>query len=177
MFRDWDNFYLLVGSAATGLIGLLFVVSSLTAGLERATIQRGARLYLTPIIFHLAAVVVLSAVAMVPDLPRAAAAAMAGAVALTGTAYAAKILHGLLGSRVPEAPHWTDKYFYGVAPAAVYLLLGAVAAAIWLHARWALIGQAAIALSLLLLCIRNAWDLATWLAPMAEPATDKGPAK
>ncbi|MDB5693039.1 MAG: hypothetical protein JWO81_2102 [Alphaproteobacteria bacterium] len=175
MYRDWSDFYLLIGSAGSGLIGLLFVVSSLTSGLERATSQRGARLYLTPIIFHLAAIVVLSAVAMVPGVPRAAVVAVAGLIAAAGAAYAAMILHGLLNPIVPEPPHWTDKYFYAVAPGALYLLLGAVAVAIRREAAWALMGEAALALALLLLAIRNAWDLATWLAPTADPAPDRDP--
>jgi hypothetical protein len=173
MFRDWSDFYLLVGSAAAALIGLLFVVASLTSGLERSTVQRGARLYLTPIIFHLAALVVLSAVAMMPEVPRPAAASVAGAAAAAGLLYAIMVVRGILGPTHEESPHWTDKWFYGVAPGALYLLLGLVSAGMWLGADWPPMGQAAIALVLLLVAIRNAWDLATWLAPKAGEAQDR----
>jgi hypothetical protein len=172
MYRDWSDFYLLIGSAAAALIGLLFVVSTLTSGLERSAVQRGARLYLTPIVFHLAAVLVLSAVAMVPDVSRPAAAAAASAAAAIGFLYAAMILHGIASPTAEEPPHWTDKYYYGAAPALSYLGLGVVAAAIWLRAGWAPTAEAAIAMVLLLLCIRNAWDLVTWLAPKAGGAQD-----
>jgi len=34
MFQHWDSYYLLLGSAAGALIGLLFVVATLSAGRE-----------------------------------------------------------------------------------------------------------------------------------------------
>jgi hypothetical protein len=117
-------------------------------------------------------VLVLSAVAMVPGVSRAAAAAIASAAAAIGFAYAAMILHGIASPTTEEPPHWSDKYFYGVAPAVSYLMLGAVAVAMWRSAGWAATGEAAVAMALLLLSIRNAWDLVTWLAPKAGAAQD-----
>ena len=61
MFRDWENLYLLIGSAGGALIGLLFVVASLSSGLERSKALRGSSIYLTPIVFHLGVVLVVSA--------------------------------------------------------------------------------------------------------------------
>jgi len=43
IFRDWQNYYLLVGSAAGALIGLMFVVTTLTAGLDANRVSRGAK--------------------------------------------------------------------------------------------------------------------------------------
>ena len=68
MFEGWDNFYLMIGPAAVGLIGLLFVVVTLTAGFERSRAIRGQALYLTPTALHFAMVMVISAVAMAPRL-------------------------------------------------------------------------------------------------------------
>src|ERR1700740_3153229 len=48
VFQGWDNFYFMVGSAAAGLIGLLFVVVTLTAGFDRDQAQRGQALYMNP---------------------------------------------------------------------------------------------------------------------------------
>ncbi len=46
MFSGWDNFYLLVGSAAGALIGLLFIVVTLTANMDARMRPRGAKVYL-----------------------------------------------------------------------------------------------------------------------------------
>ena len=43
MFRDWENYYLLIGSAARALIGLMFVVTTLTAGIDASRVSRGAK--------------------------------------------------------------------------------------------------------------------------------------
>ena len=46
----------------------------------------------------------------------------------------------------------------------------AVAAAIWTQASaWAATALAALLMALMLLAIRNAWDLITWMAPGAPP--------
>ena len=42
MFQGWDNYFFMLGSAGAGLIGLLFVVVTLTAGIDRSRAQRGA---------------------------------------------------------------------------------------------------------------------------------------
>jgi hypothetical protein len=68
MIFGWSNFYFLIGSAAAGLIGLTFVVVTLTAGRERAASLRGAGLYLTPTVVHFVTVFAISAVTMVPGL-------------------------------------------------------------------------------------------------------------
>ena len=66
--KGWDNFYYLIGSAAGGLIGLMFVVVTLTAGRDRSTMLRAADLYLTPTVVHFAVVLTTSAVALIPDI-------------------------------------------------------------------------------------------------------------
>jgi len=40
MFHDWENYYLLIGSAAGALIGLMFVVTTLTAGLDASRVSK-----------------------------------------------------------------------------------------------------------------------------------------
>ena len=66
MFQHWDSYYLLLGSAAGALIGLLFVVATLSAGREVSTVTRGTKTYLTPTVFHFAMVMAVSALATAP---------------------------------------------------------------------------------------------------------------
>lgn len=171
MFSGWDNFYFLIGSAAAGLIGLLFVVVTLTAGFERSRALRGASLYMTPTALHFALVLTMSAVAVAPGLSSLTSEALLGLAAITGLANAARACIGIAGPSIDpdNQPHWSDFWAYGAAPAAIYLGLCANVVALALGLPWAAEANAALALGLLLVGIRNAWDLVTWIAPRANP--------
>ncbi len=175
MFEGWDNFYLMIGPASAGLIGLLFVVVTLTAGRERSSAMRGVSLYLTPTALQFAVVMTVSAVAMAPRLGASATAGAVGLSALVGLACAIRACLGIVMPRSgAEPPHWSDLWCYGVAPAVVYLGLCASAMALGARAEWAALATGALLLIMLLLGIRNAWDLVTWIAP-GRPA-DSGQA-
>lgn len=167
MFAGWENFYLMLGPAAAGLIGLLFVVVTLTAGRDRSETSRGQALYLTPTALNFAVVMTISAVAMAPKAPPAATAALFSIVALAGLASAIRASIGI-GSPRPdkEPPHWSDFWLYGAMPTAVYLALCGACVAVWLRAQWAAPALALLLLILLLVAMRNAWDLVTTIAPM-----------
>ena len=96
MFRDWDGFYLIIGSAAGALIGLMFVVVTLTAaGLASSRrpshgsdiYPTASKVYLTPIVFHFAIVMIISAISAVPDLPPRATDAALTLCAAIGLVY------------------------------------------------------------------------------------------
>ena len=84
MFRGWENFYLIVGPSAGALIGLMFVVVTLTAGRERDETERGKHLYTSPIVWHLAVVLLLSGAAVAPAVSPKLFGLLTGAVALLG---------------------------------------------------------------------------------------------
>ncbi len=184
MFEGWDGFYLLIGSAAAGLIGLLFVVTTLMSGIERPRALQAASLYTSPILFHFAVVLVISALTAVPRLPSPATGLIIGGCALVGMIYALRTASRLHNRASSSEAHWSDFWCYGVAPAAVYVGLGAAAAGIWISPRAAAYGVAPALLAVLLISIRNAWDMVTWLAPRGgaeppapAPATGETPVK
>jgi hypothetical protein len=168
MFEGWDDFYLLIGSAGAALIGLLFVVVTLTNGTDRTQAARSQRLFMTPNVVHFGVVLLTSAAAMAPGLPFLAEAAIIGGAGLVGLVYGAWVaLHLFKGDRV-AVPDWSDPWWYGVAPAVVYAAL--VASALGVAAGWrgAVYAVAGVVTGLLIIGIRNAWDLVTWLAPRTE---------
>jgi hypothetical protein len=169
MFQGWENFYLMVGGAAGSLIGLLFIVATLTAGRDRDETARGVSIYMTPVVFHLAVVLVLSAVAMAPGLGAAVAGLVAGTAGVLGLVYSAWVSLSIRHIELTEPPHWTDFWWYGVAPFAVYVGLDASAVTVWLNRPLAAWGAGAMLMILLLVAIRNAWDMVTWMAPRAKP--------
>lgn len=168
MFEHWDSFYLLLGGAAGALIGLMFVVATLTSRLDTEKAARGASIYMTPVVFHFAAVLVMSAVATVPQAPRPFLAGAVGLAALIGLGAALRVAVLLRTGRVMRPAHWTDFWWYGAGPVAAYVALGLAAAAIARDALHAAGFFGAALVGLLLLSIRNAWDLVIWVAPRAE---------
>jgi hypothetical protein len=168
MFEGWGEFYLLAGSAAAVLIGLLFVVVTLMQDRTRSSVLTGSKLYMGPVVLHVSFVLVLSAAALAPGITPAAFAAVSGAVAIWGLVRGAFVIAGIKGLAGEDSPHWTDLWFYGAIPTLLYLLLAGVAAACWTERAWAPHGLAAIVTFVLLVTIRNEWDLVTWLAPKPD---------
>lgn len=166
MFHGWDNYFFMLGSGAASLIGLLFIVVTLTQGFERSQALRGASIYMTPSAVHFAVVLSISAVAIAPDLGTSMTATIFGVGALVGLANAIWTCVGIRTLRSSgNPPHWTDFWWYGAAPAVVYVGLVGASAALGAGAGWAVKATAALLLILLLVGIRNAWDLVTWMAP------------
>jgi hypothetical protein len=172
MFEGWSEYFFMIGSSAAALIGLMFVVVTLTAGRDRAEVERGKHLYTSPIVWHLAVVLVLSggaiAPAMTPDLFGVAAAALA----LLGLAAGLRSAVGI--ARRPGAPEAAgfDMFWYGVAPAIVYAGLAMASLAMLRHEPWAAAAIAGDLMALLLVSIHAEWDLVTYLAPLSGP-TDR----
>lgn len=177
MFEGWGEFYLMAGSSAAVLIGLIFVVVTLMHDQPRSTVLSGARLYMGPVVLQVSFVLVLSAAALAKGVTPRAMALIAAGVAVWGLARAVQSVLGIrtfhgLGE---EPPHWTDQWFYGIVPGALYALLGAVAWAFWAASAWAPQALAALVTAMLLNAIRNEWDLITWLAPRPDAAeAEKG---
>jgi hypothetical protein len=170
MFADWRAFYQMTGGAAATLTGLLFIVISLIAGREMSTSSQGTRLFTTPTVFHLVSVLVISGLALAPDSDVAYQNILMIAWAAGGLVYTATRAIGL--RRLSTIPHWTDFWWYGVGPAAIYVALAAATATAWLRAPHGVYILSLCVTALLVLAIRNAWDLVTWLATRRdEPPT------
>lgn len=173
MFEGWGDFYLLAGSAAAVLIGLIFVVMTLMQDRPRSSVLFGSRLYMGPVVLQVSFVLVLSAAALTPGITPAAFAVVCAAVALWGLARAAFSTLGIRGLKGDDEPHWTDVWFYGVIPALAYAALAVVAWAFASGQPWARYGVAAVINALLLVSIRNEWDLVTWLAPKPDAKVEE----
>ena len=163
MPREWETFFFMVGSSATGLIGLLFVVITLTAERNTEKAEAGSRTFVTPTVVHFSAVLLISAIAVMPGLSPQTTALAIGISASLGFIYVSAIVTRLVRA-IPAVTHWTDYVFYGLFPVAVYLGLMVSAAYLWSGAAVGPDGIAIGALALLLVGIRDAWDLATYLA-------------
>ena len=166
MFEHWGEFFLLIGSAAAVLIGLIFVVISLMQDRSRTSVLTGSKLYMGPIVLGVSFVLALSAAALTPGMDAQTYAAIAAVIAVWGLVRGVMSIVGI--QQLHGEVHWSDVWFYGVIPTALYLAMGAVAMAFWSGWSWAEDGLAAVITAGLLIAIRNEWDLITWIAPRNE---------
>ena len=168
MFEHWETYYLMIGTSAAALIGVMFIVTTLTAEIAIEQINRGVAIYKNPIVFHLAVIVATSALVMVPEhLLVAIAAALAG-LGLVGLGYAALTIRRMFERyEFYQATGW-DKLYYGYLPAVLYLVMGAGALSVFSAPELAAEAVGLATLLLLLVSIRNAWDVATFAVRIAR---------
>lgn len=174
MFEGWENFYLIVGPSAGALIGLMFVVITLTAGRERDDTERGKHYYTSPVVWHLGVVLLLSGAAVAPGMGPRLFGVVSGGLALLGIAMAVRSAAGIARSRMTGADSVFDMWWYGIIPGIVYVGLGGASVAMLCGCSWAASAVAASLMALLLVSIHAEWDLVTFLAPMAgDKESDK----
>jgi hypothetical protein len=172
MLERWGDFYLVAGGAAAVLIGLIFVVISLMQDRSRSSVLSGSKLFMGPIVLGLSFVLVLTGAVLTPHITAGWLGAITAVVAFWGLVRGIMSIMGIkrLGSEV----HWSDVWFYGVIPSALYVVLGIVGFAIRQGLPWAEYGLAVVVTALLLTAIRNEWDLITWIAPRPESNDEFG---
>jgi hypothetical protein len=156
MLERWQDFYVLVGTAAAALIALLFVAVSIGVGALSRDRQGPTRTYMSPVAFHFAAVLFVAAVALIPSHTRTSLGLLLGSGAVVGMVYAAYVIRRLLTDNISDLP---DRLAYGLAPLVAYATI--FAAAVLLHGgseRGADVLASAVLL-LLIVNVRNAWDL------------------
>lgn len=156
MLKDWHEFYLLVGTAAATLIGLLFVAASIGVGFLTPERASGTRTYMTPVIFHFTSVLFVSLAVLVPSHAHETHSLLLSLNALIGTVVSCAVCTRVLTHSFAD---WIDRLAHGVAPALSYA--GILAASVLLfHNIDSGADVLAGALVLLLLVnIRNTWDM------------------
>jgi hypothetical protein len=166
MFEGWHDFYLVLGPSAAALIGLLFIVVTLTSGLERQRAVRGAQVFMTPIVFHLGALVMQSALALFPHMGAPPMGAIVTACGLLGLAYAAYVAHAFLAGTVEcyEGDLWN----YALAVGMLYAGMTAAGILLLLRQEAGPYVLAVDQVALFLQMINNAWDLVVFITPRKD---------
>jgi hypothetical protein len=165
--EGWENFYVIVGSAAGGLTGLTFVVIALVRD-ARMVRSSGVRAFVTPTILHFSAVLALSAFL---TMPHQRLLSVSAGLTLAG---AAGVIYGLLtaatmrrqGDYQPVREDWVWNV---ILPTLVYGCLFCLGLLIWHRPAETLFGVAALSLLLLFIGIHNAWDIAIFMTMQKKP--------
>ena len=153
----WDSFYVIVGSAAGGLVGLQFVVLAVLAERPRRTSAEAGAAFATPNIIHFVAVLSLAAIVRAPWEKVDIAAALWGVMGAAGVIYA-----GVIARRMQQQdaykPMFEDWVFHLWLPAMAYATLVVSAFEARSDPRTSLFAIGGASLLLLLVGIHNAWD-------------------
>lgn len=160
--REWETFYVIVGSSAAALTGLQFVVAALIAD---ATYIGGGeeemQTFGTPTVVHFCTVLLIAAICSVPHQSANSLRICIVIPAIALVLYIAWIT-GRARRVTGYQPVLEDWIFHVGLPFACYgaLLVAGIAA----HTSWSLYVIAASALLLLYIGIHNAWDTAIYLS-------------
>lgn len=168
MFKDWSEYFFMLGSSAAALIGLMFVVATLTTGRDTKEAEQGKHLYTSPIVWHLGGIVVVSGAAIAPTITPGWFGMGVAGLSLVGITICVRNAVGIGKQKIAGASNTPfDVFWYGVVPALSYVALAGAAAGVLLETSWGESAVAAALMALLLVSIHAEWDLVTFLAPMA----------
>ena len=162
----WQNFYVIIGSAAATLTGLMFVVITLIAQLRVrvSSPSDGIAIFSTPNVWHFGAALLVAAILSAPWQALWHAALLLGLSGLGGMTYVLIVLW-LARHRLAEyQPVLSDWLWYTVLPLVSYTALVVAAILLPSHPAPALFVIAAGTLLLLFIGIHNAWDVVTYTA-------------
>jgi hypothetical protein len=155
---DWRDFYVTIGTASGAIVGASFIVATLALDLKekRATGLRG---FVTPTAVHLGSVLVGSAILTVPTLNAVSLAILLGAGGLGGAVYGIVVATRIWHMQLDLA----DRLCYVIVPILAYT---AIAVAAFIE-RWAVTlafdTLAVSMVTILIIGMRNAWDMATFM--------------
>jgi hypothetical protein len=166
VLKEWSEFYVIAGSAAAALTGLMFVVITLVAGDRSRTTITGTETFSTPTVVHFCAALLMSLVLSAPWRSLVHLSAILAVVGAFGVAYGLLLVYRI-GYRLQHEvykPGLDDWLWYAILPLIAYA--GLLGAALWLRAgaTEAFVALAACSGLLIFIGIHNAWDVVTFIA-------------
>ncbi len=159
----WQNFYVIIGSAAAALTGLMFVVITLIAG---ARVQRSSgtlAAFGTPTVVHFCAALLVAAILSAPWQVLWNAGLLLGLSGLGGVTYVI-IVGRRARHQTDYIPILEDWLWHAVFPLVSYTVLVVAAIILPVNPMPALFGIGAVTVLLLFIGIHNAWDTVTYVA-------------
>jgi hypothetical protein len=165
LLSDWQNFYMIVGTAAATLTGLMFVVTTLIAGIDShvSVLNAAVSAFNTPTVVHFCAVLMLAGGLSAPWQTSSSVSLLVGLLGLGMVLYLIVVFR-----RLRRVPHYhstlEDWSWYMIFPLLAHILLIVSAFLLIENPVPALYMVGSSMIFLLLIGIRNAWDMVTFLA-------------
>src|SRR5205823_3040140 len=122
LFPSWETFYIVLGSAAGGLTGLMFVVVAIIADVNFGS-EDALHAYATPTVVHFSGVLVLSMLLVVPWPGVLQLAVALGLFGVAGVSYMSIVWRRTLRQQKTYKPVFEDWLFYIALPIAAYAIV------------------------------------------------------
>jgi hypothetical protein len=168
--EEWHEFFLLCGTAGVTLTGVLFIVISLGPTIIATQQATGVRAFISPNVVFFAQVLVVSNALLAPAIPQG----LIGWLLCIGAVLSMFYLWSVRGPqrwRENGLPR-IDWVWYIALPYLAYALTLAAGVGVLRDDERAMPAIAAIMVFMLVIGIRNAWDLAVWM-PQQERNPDQ----
>src|SRR5262245_5248562 len=163
LLRDWETFYVIVGSSAAALTGLQFVVLTLIAqiGAVRGR-EESIAAFGSPNVVHFCAALLVGAILSAPWHSAAQVSIPVAACGLAGVLYSASVLRMARRQRTyqPVAEDWI---WHTILPFLAYSTLFAAGIVLGRHPAGVLFVVAGAELLLVFIGIHNAWDTVIYI--------------
>lgn len=160
---SWQNFYVIVGSAAATLTGLMFVVVTLIASTRgRRSSGEATGAFATPNVVHFCAALLVAAILSAPWPALWNAGLLLGICGLAGVIYSIVIFRRTLRQNDYQ-PVLEDWLWHTLFPSIAYAVLVVAALMIPSDATLALFIIGAATVLFLFIGIHNAWDAITYM--------------
>jgi hypothetical protein len=162
-FTAWSNFYVIVGSSAAALTGLMFVVVTLVAGERDPDTDEAFATFSTPTVVHFGTALLVSAILSAPWHSIVYPATILGISGLCGTVYVGQVIYRTRrqGAYEPQLDDWV---WYAILPLVAYIVIAIAAFLLPAVSSNALFALAGAVLLLVFIGIHNAWDVVTYIA-------------
>ena len=174
LLSSWQNFYMIMGTAAATLTGLMFVVTTLIAGIDAhlSTLNAAVSAFNTPTVVHFGTVLLLAGLLSAPWQTFSSLSLLLGLLGLGMAFYSILVLR-----RMRRVPHYQstleDWLWYMAFPLLANVLLILAALVLPKNPSPALYMVGSAMMLVLLVGIRNAWDMVTFLAVERSHAESK----
>jgi hypothetical protein len=175
LLSGWETFYVIIGSSAAALTGLMFVVIALTGeGKEAPASLASLRAWATPTVVHFGAVLLLAAVLTTPGHTVATLSVCLGSCGVAGLWFTRWVVRQARRQTeyVPKPEDWR---WHVTLPIIAYASLLVASAGLSWRPLLALVLVGAAALFLLYIGIHNSWDAAIWVSVGRRAAEQEGP--
>ena len=162
LLTTWQNFYVIIGSSAGALTGLMFVVITLIAGSRLRRSSEPIAAFGAPNVVHFCAALLVAAILCAPWQMLWNAGLLLGLCGLWGMTYAAIVARRVRRQRDYQ-PMLEDWLWHTVFPLVSYTALVVAAMLLLGNPAPALFITGAATLLLLFIGIHNAWDTVTYV--------------
>lgn len=172
LLTDWQNFYVIIGSSAAALTGLMFVVITLIAGTQNSRSAEAVGAFGTPTVFHFCAALFVAAILSAPWQALWNAGILLGLCGLAGVIYIVIVIRRTR-RQTDYQPVLEDWLWFIVFPLASYSAFVVAAIVLLLNAVPALFVIAAGTVLLVFIGIHNSWDTVLYISIQRAKSEDK----